>query len=300
MNRFLFLILFLLPFLNFRVFGAEKSESESPQLVWEVSEKDMYPGEFSVLNLVLYSNTAEIAYAEAVDNFGLKNGSFGVLSRFKGRNRIERVKYRNKECLKVVLASYIFNIEKHGTFTLSGGEYIVGLNYQFVVNDAFWGPVSKYRTKEFRLTPPDLKIKIKSLPTPAPDNFSGAIGSYSVETLILDRQIIVGERAHALIRLRGNGYLPENVMPVYKEAFGKGVKLLSASDSRRSGIENGKVISILEIECEFLVESGEGSEIGTVSFSFFDPDSGKYVVAESHPVKLNIVSSVVKRDLIEI
>ncbi len=300
MNRFFFLILIFLSAGALRAAATEKIESESPGLVWEMSEKEIYSNELSVLNLVLYSNTADVAYAEAIENFGLENGRFGILSRFKGRNRVERVKYKNKDCLRVVLASYIFNIENSGSIILSGGEYAIGLNYKVVINDPFWGPVSTYRTSEFKLTPPDLKIKVKGLPSGAPAGFSGAVGIFNMETIPINRQIIVGERARVLIRLKGTGYIPDNILPDYKKAFGKGLKLLSATDGRWNSIENGKVISIVEVECEFLVESKECNEIGRISFTYFDPKSGKYVESESKPLKLDIVSSVVKRDLMEI
>ncbi len=74
-------------------------------------------------------------------------------------------------------------------------------------------------------------FKVKSLPA-AKDTvaFSGAVGKFSVSTVVPRGDIIVNEEASIIVIVKGRGLLGSDILPEYRDAFGEGNKLKSISE----------------------------------------------------------------------
>lgn len=172
-----------------------------------------------------------------------------------------------------------------------------------MVNDPFWGRVRSQKVEDFKVGVKSAKIKVKSLPSvPADVDYSGSVGSFTIETVLPKGDIFIGEEATAYVVLKGRGMLEESTLPAYREAFTQGMKLKSVSESRDESFDHstGEMVSEIRLECTFVPTERDGVVIGEITFGYFDPKIKEYKTAKSKPVQVTVKSTTAKRDSMSI
>lgn len=267
----------------------------------ELSEKQIYERQPLSIVVTLFSTSPDIAGAEVITPVGIDHGEFSTCRSVNnpGSPYVKEIHGKRYYCFPI--SAFVITMNEKGNYELEGGEYSIGVSVPVIVRDPFWGTHRSSEIKTYTIPVGQASFKVKSLPkVPAGVNFSGSIGEFTVETVIPRGDIIVNEEATAYVVVRGKGVIDESVMPEYRNAFQNGLRLKSVSENRTEGYDNGEVVSELHLECTFIPETCDNVEIGEVSLEYFNPKTGKYEVARSAPVKVNVKSSVVKRESIEI
>ncbi|MGN0236700.1 MAG: hypothetical protein ACI4AK_01210 [Lepagella sp.] len=251
--------------------------------------------------ITLFSTSPDVASADAISEVALNKGEFASLQPVSPAGRSYRKTIKGVEYYCYPLRAFMFSMAEAGSYSLDHGEFQVAISIPQVVNDPFWGRVRTSKLVSYKVPVRKSSFKVKSLPNPPESiDFSGSVGKFSIETIIPKGNIYVNEEATAIIVLRGTGLIAEHTMPEYRGAFAHGVKLKSVSESRTAAYDDGVMISELHLECTFIPTSSSDAEIGVVSFDYFDPETKKYVKAESTPVKVDVKSSVSKRQSLSI
>lgn len=278
-----------------------KFDDNDFSLVCELSESTFYQSQPVTVNVVLCSPTPDIAGVRELSPLHLSNGDFSFFSpvRVDSRPYVKEVKGEKVYCFTV--ASYVMTLPEKGKFRLEGLRLAVGVSYPAMVHDPFWGYVQTSRTEELQLVADPVAFRVRELPA-VPDStlFSGAVGDFSVDVTIPPGNIIVNEEAVAVITVKGSGWLPDDMLPEYRNAFKSPLQLKSISESRNRYVSNGKLISELQLECTFIPTSRDGAFVGAVTFEYFNPSKGKYFTASSSPVDVNVKSSTIRREAVEI
>lgn len=267
----------------------------------EVGESTIYERQSATLTVSLYSSVPDIAYANPSSKIHLKKGECATWSQVRPVGNAYETKIDGRRYFCFPLELFVFSIDEKGSYEFVGESYEVGVSVPIVVNDPFWGPVRSAEVKNYTVPVKRASFKVKSLPNPPMGSrFSGAVGSFSIETVVPAGDVIVNEEATAVVVLRGEGLIPELTMPEYRTAFTDGVKLKSVSEARSSSFVDGKLVSELHLDCTFIPTRRDDVKIGSVSFSYFDPSSGKYVTSTSSPVDVKVKSGVSKRESLDI
>ena len=267
----------------------------------EFSENDFYVNQCVGMTILLYSEYPDISYFREVNAPRLEKGELGYITRSKFNSRSRKETFDGKEYWVIPVAQYYVMLKEAGKYTITGGEYDAGLNVPVLYDDPFYGRIRGVDTRNVKLSLEKSSFKVKNLPkVDDAFPFSGAVGEFEVETIIPRGDIIVNEEATAIIVLKGKGLLGDDVLPEYREAFGQNMKLKSFSERNDVFQDSSGIISEKEMECVFIPESREDCEVGVVRFGYFNPKTGKYEVAESSPVKINVESSAIKSKVIDI
>ncbi len=267
----------------------------------EISDGEFYVRQGVFITIWLYSKERNIAYVNEKVAPYLKRGEFSYISKVDNIANSRKEKIGGDEFWVIPVAKYLVMLSEKGKYELKGGTYSIGLNIPVAYNDPFWGPIRKYETRSVDINMEERDFKVKELPkVPSGFPFTGAVGDFSIKTVVPPGDIIINEEATVLINLRGKGFIGNDIMPEYREAFGKGNKLKSVSQKDDMYFDGKDIISDKVLECEFIPESRKECEIGVVKFGYFNPYTGKYEVAESKPVKIKVESSTVNREAIEI
>lgn len=276
------LLLFTLPC------NGKKKEAVVPYLETRVDRDHTVEGERLIYEVILVSPDASVAGAEVIVNPEFPGLDIG---RSAADSHLEEVNIDGRLYYRAVIDRFFVGTDNKGKYTIKGGDYRVGINRQVTVDDPFWGPSLANRIEMFALSAPDLKIKVDPLPkNNQPDNFSGAVGVFDVETSLIDRPH-TGEDVRLLVTIVGVGDLSGAQLPDLPKYFPNDVHFKSMTDNRSHFIKNGSIGSEIEIECNFTVDKPGKYTISPVEFTYFDSDKGKYVTAKSEPLEFEVTES---------
>lgn len=248
------------------------------------SRRDFYTGEYLTYDVLLYTTLDNVAKVQqvVVPDFNSLTVLNGAVSN-RGAIRTESVK--GMQYKVYLIERYFIKSDKSGRYNIAGGEYAVSLAERQQYNDFFWGPTYRTVYKERRVESDGMKISIKALPE-AKDgfDFSGAVGEFEIESWLPKGGIYTDKEAIMMIRISGFGDLANAKVPAVIKAFGKYASFKSMSRTEQVVQRDGRYYSEMILECRFLPKSSDG-EIGSISFCYFDTETGKYRVIESDVLK---------------
>ncbi|MDE7380551.1 MAG: hypothetical protein K2N03_00295 [Muribaculaceae bacterium] len=282
MKKVIVLLIYVV-FLSFNILGKEKDEVS---VFLEVELKSNgYVGETLTYNINLYSTSQEISDITETRPFGVSD--FKMIKGNVERLSDNKVKVKGKQYYKWNIGRYFIIPEKKGYFTVKGGEYEVFFPVVKIVEDPWWGRRKSVVYDSFVLKAPDKKIKISPLPTNIKgENFSGAVGDFSVVSWLPPGTISKGKEAVAIIKISGNGLLENVEFPSLSQVFAENCKLKSIDRRENLSQENGNLVSEVVLECLFIPTSDKG-ETSVFQFSFFNPYTKKYQTVSTEPQPWN-------------
>ena len=265
-------------------------------------EHEFFEGQPVPITITLFSTTADVAFANPRSLPALSGGEFTTRQTISPAGHAYEKTIDGKVWYCFPLASYMVTFDEKGRYEYGGGSYIVGVNFPDVVNDPFWGRIRTNRVEEFNVNVNKTRFRVKSVPAPPTGiDYSGSVGTFTLETVVPEGDIYLGEEATAYIILKGTGMIAESTLPEYRDCFTKGVKLKSLSESRDEGHDTmGRMLSEIRLECTFIPTDRESAEIGEARFDFFNPNTGKYETIKSKPVKIKVKSTASKRETMAI
>jgi len=131
-----------------------------------------------------------------------------------------------------------------------------------------------------------LDINVKSLPTPVPSSFSGAVGKYAMNSFIDKTNITTDDAIAVKLTIQGNGDIkrlqPPNLnFPSVFEIYEPKV-LDEISQESRGTLKGQKTIEYLAIPKQ------KGRYQLNPSFTYFDTDSAKFITLVPNIFNLNI------------
>lgn len=160
-----------------------------------------------------------------------------------------------------------------------------------VGRDMFGFPVPQSRL--FQAVAKPLRIEVRPLPLAGrPASFKNAVGrAFAMEVQAGRTVVRVGDPIELRVLLRGRGRLPGLILPELS-AMGLDAQHFSAPEEPPSGevLEDGKG-KLFRVSVR--LRSTEVREIPALSFSYFDPDQGRYETVRSQPIALSVKGSSV-------
>lgn len=160
-----------------------------------------------------------------------------------------------------------------------------------VGRDMFGFPVPQSRL--FQAAAKPLRIEVRPLPLAGrPASFKNAVGhAFAMEVQAGRTVVRVGDPIELRVLLRGRGRLPGLILPELA-AMGLDAQQFSTPEEPPSGevLEDGKG-KLFRVSVR--LRSTDVREIPALSFSYFDPDQGRYETVRSQPIALSVKGSSV-------
>ena len=199
----------------------------------------------------------------------------------------KRETYNGKDYYTATLKHCVIFPQKSGSLTINSGKYdVVAQKYEKVVIGGGFAYGRIPIKEKLVITSNSATIDILPLPTPRPDNFSGAVGQFSVETKLSSNTFRTNETANYELIITGTGnikYIKEPIIdfPIEFEQYSP----KSTYDTRiDSGMMSGKAI----FEYPFVPQSVGKFQIPQSQFVYFDPIQNKYETLELEGYLLNV------------
>jgi hypothetical protein len=259
--------------------GPSSVEEYQPILQIEVGKKEVFEGEVFPLTIVLMihqnTNIAELPFPSLPrENFAMK--------RFQ-RNPDQTVQQMNGQLYRVFNYRTTLNAIKSGELSLGPAEAKVELLVPDGSGrrDPFGGISARQRTFKIKSN----SLSVNSLPLPKegqPANFSGAVGSFTLQIQAQPLRVLEGDPIAATIYINGTGNFESLLAPTLSSE--DGWRLYPAKlvqENRNSGLEPGTVAFN-----QVLFPEKALSAIPPYVLTYFNPETKQYAEARTEAIPI--------------
>lgn len=167
--------------------------------------------------------------------------------------------------------------KNEGTITLNPATQLVNL----ATGNSGFSIFARPSLEQFSITSQPAKLVVRPLPVPAPAGFSGAVGKFTLESQVVPAKAAVGEPVTWTLTLDGTGNWPD-IAGLPPRAVSKDFRPITPQAKRVN--KNGALFDATLSEDVVLIPTRAGTyTLGPVSFTVFDPSSGRYETLTTKP-----------------
>ncbi|MDD6002051.1 MAG: BatD family protein [Bacteroidales bacterium] len=253
---------------------AEEQVSGSGNLFIDVNvnKKEVYVGQHIVLSAGFYSryNIQEIADTKLPSYNGFWVKEISTPSRITLQQKL----------INGVPYSYGL-LHKKVLIPQRAGELVIEpYSIDFITREGFWDSYKRTGKSTAKT------IKVKQLPSPKPDNFGGAVGSFNISMTADKEEVKLDDPLTIKVTLTGNGNIqlceaPKVDIPSAFEAFPpKSAENIKTDDNGMSGTRTFSYVAIARQPCEITIPA--------VKFSYFDLASKSYKTVSTNELTIKI------------
>lgn len=197
-------------------------------------------------------------------------------------NEVEH--YNGQNYMTAVLKQCVMFPQKSGKLTINSGKYDVTV-VQHERFGGFWGGTRPVE-REIKVSSNSASINITPLPSPQPEGFTGAVGTFTIDSKLNTTTFRTNEAASLIYTIKGTGNIksikdPEIDFPSEFEQYTP----VSDIDTHVSG---NNVTGSMTVEYTFVPQNIGDFTIGADQFVYFDPSTAKYVTLTTPPYNINV------------
>ena len=175
-------------------------------------------------------------------------------------------------------------VKTPGTITLPVAKQLVNLATGTSVFSVF----SRPNLEQFAVSSKPATLVVKPLPEPAPADFTGAVGQFTLDSKIVPATAAVGEPITWTLTLAGTGNWPD-LAGLPPRSVSKDFRIVQPQ-AKRTNKDNALFEASLA-EDIILVPTKPGAyTLGPVTLSYFDPKTGTYQTLKTEPVTIRIAA----------
>lgn len=214
----------------------------------------------------------------------------------------ERETYNGQEYMTAVLKRCIIFPQKSGRLTINSGNYDISVVQYDNVNMGMF-QVRQPREVKIQVNSNTGHIDIKPLPQPQPDGFTGAVGTFEIDSRLVGSSFRTGDPATLLYTISGTGNIKYVKEPVID--FPTEFEQYTPKSDIEARVQGNDVTGRMTIEYTFVPQSVGDFSIGSDKFVYFNPNTREYVTltTPTFPVKvakgLSVPSAVTEQKDVE-
>jgi hypothetical protein len=186
---------------------------------------------------------------------------------------------------------FVVEIKKNILFPTRAGKVEIGravfsMGVEDPSSDPFFGP----RTQAIRRSTKPLTLEVKPLPAAGkPVDFSGAVGQFKLSAEIDKEETTAGDPLTLSVVLEGQGNLRTVEPPELPKLAG--FRTYDPETEENTRTRNDRFGGTKKWEYVLVPDSAGRTQIGPLTFSYFDPASLKYVELQAGPVTLDVAAA---------
>lgn len=169
-----------------------------------------------------------------------------------------------------------------GSLALSPAQQLVNVQ----TGTSAFGLFSRPTMEQFAITTPAAGLTVKPLPSPAPANFTGAVGDFTLTSKIVPTTAAPGEPITWTLELAGTGNWPDLGGLPARDAS-RDFRVVQPQAKRTT--KEGTLFEATLTEDVVLIPTQPGTyRLGPVRWSYFDPRAGDYRTLTTETVTVTI------------
>lgn len=184
--------------------------------------------------------------------------------------------YKGQNYMTALLKQCIIYPQKSGKLTINSGNYDIKVVQYDTVNMGFFA-VRNPQERSIKVSSNSAVIDVKPLPTPQPEGFTGAVGTFDVSSRLVGNNFRTNDPATLLYTITGTGNIKYVKEPDID--FPSEFELYTPKSDIEANVNPAgtNVTGSMNIEYTFVPQTVGDFHIGSDKFVYFDPTAGKYV-----------------------
>ena len=188
-----------------------------------------------------------------------------------------------------IIKEYLLYTQQTGTLTIEPADITAVAQVVMRTNrafDPFFGGGSEVYNVPRKLTTGRVNVMVKELPAGAPASFTGAVGSFTMDTQLPSTELKANSAASYTVKISGTGNLtflqaPKLNLPSSFELYD-----VRSTESIRS--TTAGTTGYRQFEYPFIARAEGEYDIPAIEFSYFSPEKNAYVTLSSAALTLNV------------
>lgn len=263
---------------------AGSSDSSKPQFIGKgdgqlflkasVSKASAYEQEALVYTVKLYTTYSAIKFIGATT--APKFEGFVVEESKDRAAEFTYETYNGKTYATAVIARYIIFPQMAGKLKVIGNTYTVSVDQREYYHDPFFGSMSYSTPLQLNITPNDLNVDVRPLPSPQPAGFSGAVGKFSIASSLPTSNFLSNQASSIIYKVTGSGNIKYVKLPELSTLFPPQIEVYSPDVDVKADVTSSTVSGAVSFDYSFMpLESGD-FRIPEVTLVYFNPETAQY------------------------
>lgn len=201
--------------------------------------------------------------------------------------------YNGKTYQTAVIARYIIFPQKPGDLRVIGNTYTVSTDREQYYHDPYFSTMTVRTPIQLNITPNDINIHVKALPTPIPSDFIGGVGNFSISSSMPSKSLATNAAGSLVFTVRGTGNIKYVKLPDLAPSFPQSFEIYSPEVTVDARVEGATVGGTAKFDYSIVPKESGTFTIPALTFSYFDPESGEYkkMSTESYTVDVSVGKS---------
>lgn len=197
--------------------------------------------------------------------------------------------YNGQNYHTVVLRRLLLYPQKAGTLTVNSGRYDVTLVQYQQVNMGFFGTTSRPVERSITTSSNGATLNVKALPEPKPAGFTGAVGSFTVETSLDPELMRTNEASTYSYTVKGTGNIKFLTLPEMQ--FPSGIDVYTPKNDIQAKVSNGgtNMTGIYRTDYTIVPQEVGTFNIQGVPFVYYDIDKHEYITIPVQDMDIKVI-----------
>lgn len=242
----------------------------------EVSQSTAYLNQGILYTVKLYSTYDAIKFIGATAS--PKFDGFVVEESKDISTQLEYETYNGKTYATAIIARYIIFPQQPGTLTVKGNTYTVSVDQREYYRDpfAFFGAMSVSKPLQLNVTPNELTVKVKPLPTPVPADFSGGVGKFQISSTLPSQKFVTNQVSSIVYTVEGSGNIKYITLPDLQKLYPSELEVYTPTSEATVNVGRSEVTGRVKFDYSFMPLEWGNFRLPEVKLVYFNPATGHY------------------------
>ena len=251
-----------------------------------ITESSVYEQQALVYTVKLYTTYDAIKFIGATA--APKFDGFVVEESKAVSNSLDYETYNGKTYATAVIARYIIFPQMTGQLKVIGNTYTVSVDQREYYHDPFWGNMAVSKPLQLNVTPNDLTVNVKPLPSPKPADFSGGVGQFTIASQLKTSDFKTNQAGSIEYIITGTGNIKYVQMPDLATIFPSEIEVYTPKTEVKDNVGSTNVSGSSTFDYSFMpLEEGE-FKIPAIKLVYFNPSTGKYETSVSKEYTIQV------------
>lgn len=197
--------------------------------------------------------------------------------------------YNGQNYMTAVLKKCIIFPQKSGKLNINSGNYDISVVQYDNVNMGMF-QVRQPKEAKIKVNSNSASINILPLPQPQPDGFTGAVGTFSVDSRLIGNSFRTNDPATLIYTISGSGNIKYVKEPVID--FPTEFEQYTPKSDIEAEVHGNDVTGSMTVEYTFVPQSVGEFTIGSDKFVYFNPQTKQYVTLNTPTYPIKVVKGV--------
>ncbi len=196
--------------------------------------------------------------------------------------------YNGKSYATAVIARYIIFPQMSGQLKVIGNTYTVSVDQREYYHDPFFGNMAVSKPLQLNVSPNDLTINVKPLPSPKPADFSGGVGKFKISSRLKSKDFKTNQAAMVEYVVTGEGNLKYIQLPDLSTLYPPQLEVYTPTTDVKATVGANNVSGSVAFDYSFMPLEEGTFTIPEVRLVYFNPQSGEYETSVSQSYDITV------------